>query len=248
MGGGCQGTGTDDGLLDLSASRGTLFYWGHSTFSLTSASGKVLVFNPYDPALTGLPRYQSAADVVLLSDSDADQSDTTWLIGNPTIVHGLGSSGDVAEIDQDYGPFHVQTVPALHGGAAGGATAIFIVEVDGVRVVHLGSLGQASLDDNQVEAIGHADFLMVPVGGGSTIGGTAACDVAEKQLGPGYALPMHYRLGVTPAPLASQLDTAGEFIDCWPSDPAPNNGRNGITLNYADVPTEPTLLVLEYLP
>ncbi len=206
MGTGCQGSHTNKDLLDLAASPSTLFYWGHSTFSLTSADGHVLLFNPYNPALTGLPSYQAAPDVVLLSDADADQADTSWLTGSPTIVHGLGSSGDVATIDQMYGPFHVMTVPALHGGptgAANGATAIFVVEVDGVRVVHLGSLGQNELDDNQWNAIGRPDFLLIPVGGGTTIDAAAACHIVD-QLGPNYILPMHYKMPVTPAPLSTQ--------------------------------------------
>jgi L-ascorbate metabolism protein UlaG (beta-lactamase superfamily) len=246
---GCKGEPAGD-YVDLAASRSAIMYWGHSTFSITSGDGHVLLIDPYNPDQTGYPRYRTSADLVLITTEAYDHNDTSWCINTPVVVRGLDALGDVAPIDQTTGPFHVWTVPALRGGPAGqsnGNTAMFVVEVDGVRIAHLGDLGQTELDDTQLAAIGRPHFLMVPVGGGLTIDGNAACHVAEQQIGANNILPMHFRTAATAAPLAGQIDTADAFINCFSSNPVQYDG-NGISLDYANVPTAPELLLLEYLP
>jgi L-ascorbate metabolism protein UlaG (beta-lactamase superfamily) len=243
---GCQGGPAGGNYVDMRISRSSILYWGHSTFSITSRDGKVLLIDPYNPEQTGYPRYQTSADVVLISHGDYDHNDTSWCINNPVVVQGVDASGEVTQIDQAFGPFHVRTVPALRGGPVGGNTAMFLVEVDDVRIVHLGDLGQVDLDDNQIAALEGAHFLMLPVGGGLTIDGDGACQVVN-QLKPGYVLPMHYRTAATASPLSEQIGTADAFIECFPSNPVQYNG-NGISLNYADIPTAAELLLLQYLP
>lgn len=249
---GCRvdnGGNTGD-LLDLSVSRSSLFYWGHSTFSVTSADGHVLLFDPYNPDQTGYPKYQVAPDVVLISHEHYDHNDTSWSIGSPQIVHGLDASGEVKDLDFTSGPFHVWTVPAKHwsdpANESYGNTAIFVVEVDGVRIVHLGDLGQTTLDANQLAGIGTPDFLMVPVGGGPTIDGQTAVNIVD-QINPTYALPMHYRTAATIAPLSTQISTDQAFIDAFPTNPV-TVSQNGITLNYSNAASGPVLLLMGYLP
>lgn len=246
---GCNTTNGDD-FLDLSASRGALFWWGHSTFSVTSNDGHVLLIDPYNPERSGYPRYNVAPDVVLMTHNDWDHSDTSWWTTNPTIIRGVSDSGDVATIDQDYGPFHVTTVPSLHGAPAGdtpAANAIFVIEVDGVRIVHMGDLGQDVLDVNQLAAIGTPDFLLIPVGGGNmTLNGQQACDVVN-QIWPRYVLPMHFQTAATGGDLAGLLEPVDAFVQCFPANPV-TYGGNGIVLSYASVVTSPTLLLLDYLP
>jgi L-ascorbate metabolism protein UlaG (beta-lactamase superfamily) len=232
---GCQGGLVDGNYVEMRISRNSILYWGHSTFSITSRTGQVLLIDPYNPEQTGYPRYRTSADVVLISHEDYDHNDTSWCVNRPTVVRGVDASGEVAQIDETFGPFHVRTVPARRGGPSGGNTAMFLIEVDDVRIVHLGDLGQADLSDDQIAALEGAHFLMLPVGGGLTIAGDEACHVVD-QLRPGYVLPMHYRTAATAAPLSEQIGTADEFIECFPSNPIQYNG-NGISMVYADMPT-----------
>ena len=79
---------------------------------------------------------------------------------------------------------------------------IFVLDIDGVKVCHLGDLGDA-LTPQQVEQIGPVDVLLIPVGGYYTIGPEKA-DVVIGQLQPKIVIPMHYlteKVGFTMGPL-----------------------------------------------
>ena len=100
-------------------------------------------------------------------------------------------------------------VASEHDEAAGterGPNTIFVFALDRLRVAHFGDFGQAGLRPEQAEAIGAVDLLFLPVGGGPTIGGIAAAEIALS-LGPRWVVPMHYR-----TPRVGFLDTEEEFL------------------------------------
>ncbi len=249
---GCQpGPVTAGDYIDLaapSAYKG-MYYWGHSTFSITSSQGKVLVFDPYNAAATGYPDYRFEPDVVLISHDVDPYLDTSWMLGEPQIVRGLDEAGQVRAIDEGAGPFHVQTVPATYTPRAegeSGNTAIFIVEIDGVRIVHLGLLGQAQLTDAQLDAIGRPDFLLIPVGGYRTIDAATAC-VMIDEINPRYVIPMVYQTPANPEELAGNLAPVDDFYACFPRNPLDMRG-NGLTFSFSEWPEQPQALLVGYLP
>jgi len=60
-----------------------------------------------------------------------------------------------------------------------------------MRVCHLGDLGHP-LDNRQVADLGKVDILLIPVGGGPTIGPDVATEVYHR-LAPKVVIPMHYK-------------------------------------------------------
>ena len=86
-------------------------------------------------------------------------------------------------------------VASEHDPVAGtqrGANVMYAFELDGVRVAHLGDLGQSILRGEQAAALGQVDLLFVPVGDGPTIGASLAYEIAAT-LGARWVVPMHYR-------------------------------------------------------
>ncbi|MGH2634181.1 MAG: MBL fold metallo-hydrolase, partial [Tepidiformaceae bacterium] len=72
----------------------------------------------------------------------------------------------------------------------GARNVMFIFELDGIRIGHLGLPGPAGppgLDEWK-----DVDVLLMPVGGGSSIGGPAASDVMTT-IDPLIAIPMNYK-------------------------------------------------------
>lgn len=78
--------------------------------------------------------------------------------------------------------------------------------LDGLRVAHFGDFGQAELRPEQAEAIGALDLLILPVGGGPTIGAGQAAAITQR-LAPRWVVPMHYR-----TPRVCFLESADEFL------------------------------------
>ena len=100
-------------------------------------------------------------------------------------------------------------VPTYHDaekGAKKGRNTVYLIEIDDVRVCHLGDLGH-SLDDTQAETLSSADVLLVPVGGHSAINAAQAAEVV-RQLEPRYVVPMHYAI----PGLKLQLDPIDRFL------------------------------------
>ena len=72
-----------------------------------------------------------------------------------------------------------------------GKVGVFIIEVDGWKIVHLGDLGHL-LTPSQLKRIGPVDVLMIPVGGIYTLNGSEAKKVVEQLKPKEYIFPMHY--------------------------------------------------------
>jgi L-ascorbate metabolism protein UlaG (beta-lactamase superfamily) len=105
-------------------------------------------------------------DLVTISHEHSDHNYAALATGSPTILRGLAQN-DWAKIDQQIKGVRVYTVPAYHDDTQGsqrGKIAIFVFDLEGLRVVHLGDLGH-KLSDDQVKQIGAVDVLMIPVGG-----------------------------------------------------------------------------------
>jgi len=130
------------------------------------------------------------ADLVLVTHEHGDHNAVEAIGGEPAVVRSrAGRHGSpVGE---------VVGVASEHDAVAGterGANTVMCFELDGLRICHLGDFGQPGLRPEQLEAIGAVDVLFVPVGGGPTIGGTAAADLV-RELAPRLVVPMHYRTG-----------------------------------------------------
>jgi len=72
-----------------------------------------------------------------------------------------------------------------------GKNTIYIIEMDGITLCHLGDLGHP-LGPQLVEEIGDIDILFLPTGEVSTIPVDTAVEIV-RQLEPPIVIPMHYK-------------------------------------------------------
>src|SRR5438105_12874537 len=77
----------------------------------------------------------------------------------------------------------------------------------GCALSHFGDFGQAELRGEQQQAIGEVDVLLLPVGGGPTVGGESAAAIV-RTLRPRLVIPMHYRTDAV-----NFLDPPDEFLE-----------------------------------
>ncbi|HWB68774.1 MAG TPA: MBL fold metallo-hydrolase, partial [Solirubrobacterales bacterium] len=143
-----------------------------------------------------------AADLVLVTHEHRDHNAVEVVGGEPAILR--------SQPGRHESPLgEVVGVASEHDEAAGtqrGANTIFAFAIDGLRVAHFGDFGQSGLRAEQRAALGEIDLLFLPVGGGPTIGGEAAAQIA-RELAPRWAVPMHYR-----TERIGFLETEEEFV------------------------------------
>ena len=173
---------------------------GHSCFLLTSPKGTRIVTDPYDES-TGYVIPAVEADYVTVSHSHFDHATVSAVQGNPQVISGRGQFvlNDVTA--NGTGTWHDEV-----GGERRGPHTVYVFDVGGIKVSHLGDLGHL-LNAQQKAEIGKVDVLLVPTGGTYTIDAQKAWQVCQ-QLNPHVVIPMHYRTDA----LAFPLDKLSSFI------------------------------------
>ncbi len=149
------------------------------------------------PPITGV-----AADLLLVTHEHGDHNGVEAIGGDPTVIRSTAG-----RIESPLG--EVVAIASEHddqAGTARGPNTIFVFELDGLRVCHFGDFGQRALRDEQAAAIGEVDLLIVPVGGGPTIGASGAHAIT-RSLAPRWVVPMHYR-----TERVNFLEPADEFL------------------------------------
>jgi len=206
---------------------------GHACFRLKGASTALLT-DPYAPE-TGYDLGKPAADIVTVSHAHPGHSFVAGVAGKYKIIRGPG--------EYEIGGVSLIGIPSFHDAEEGrqrGRNVIYVIEMDGLRLCHLGDLGH-SLKAEKVEEIGNIDILFLPVGEVSTLEVPLAAELVRR-LEPRLVIPMHYgteALKRTLAPLERYLKETG-------GKEAPVQPRLVITRNK--LPDTTQVYRLEYRP
>ena len=176
---------------------------GHSCFKIQdkiAPDGVILVTDPFDKSI-GLKVPSFEADIVTVSHDHYDHNNVSALRGNPFIIDSAG--------EYDRKGVMIEGVESYHDdkqGAKSGKNIMYRIEIDDITIVHLGDLGHI-LDNKQLEKVGGADILLIPVGGTYTLDAKNAVAVVS-QIEPRIVIPMHYKT----KNLKISLDGADKFI------------------------------------
>jgi len=218
----------------------TLRWYGQSMFMLETSQGTKVVFDPH--AIEAYPRSMLKADVICVSHFHNDHSQVMAIENHQKAKIFVGLKGTPKKmewnaIDEKVKDVRVRTVGVYHddtGGMERGKNAVFIIEADGLRIVHLGDLGHL-LTKEQLDKIGPVDVLMIPVGGVYTLNGSEAQKVVEQIKPRMYVVPMHFGTKVF-----DEVLSVDEFLD--------GQRKENILRRDLGVPTNELLIKTDFKP
>lgn len=158
---------------------------GLSSFKLRGKQATV-VTDPYDTKAVGLKFPKNVeADVITVSHNHPDHNEISAVGGKPFVISGPGEYEIKGVMVIGVATFHDE-----NQGADRGKNTIYRIEIDGVKVGHLGDLGHV-LSSAQVDSLNGVDVLFVPVGGVYSLDPVKAAQVISD-LDPRIVIPMHY--------------------------------------------------------
>lgn len=162
-------------------------YLGHSAFLMRSRDGVRIITDPYSPTQgVNYRPIKEEADIVTISHKHWDHNEADAVRGNPDIIRKEGR--------EEAKGIRIIGIPSYHdtsGGRERGKNIIYIYEVEGMRVCHLGDLGH-ELSEEQISRMGKIDICFIPVGGTYTIGPEEAKRIIEA-IDPKIVIPMHFK-------------------------------------------------------
>jgi L-ascorbate metabolism protein UlaG (beta-lactamase superfamily) len=228
-----------------------LLRWhGQSFFEIISPAGTRIAIDPH--AIEAYGRKEIQADLVLMSHlhSDHTQVGVITNAGKARILPGLkeikteaGRREEWNSIDETFRDVKIRGVPTYHdahGGLERGKNTVFVLEIAGLRIVHLGDLGHA-LTETQLKRIGEVDVLLVPIGGVYTLNGLDATAVVEQLKPKRVIIPMHY--GTPVYDYVVDLDKSGFLDDVNPRSIS-RLDTNELRVNPRAKPPETPLYVI----
>lgn len=206
---------------------------GHSCFRLRGRDAAAVT----DPCAksTGYSIGRPTADIVTVSHDHPGHNNVAAVAGSPRVVQGPGEFEIAGVLIMGIRTYHDQ-----QNGDRLGRNISYVLELDDVRVCHLGDLGHVPTPE-QVEELSRVDILLAPVGGGSTIGAAAAAETVSL-LEPKLIIPMHYR---TPAAKA-ELDPLDRFLKEMGAPTALEERQPKLSVTKSTLPHEAKVLVLDY--
>lgn len=204
-------------------------WFGHSCFRLRSREATVIM-DPLGKEWGSLGRVQ--ADIVTVSHQHPGHSNSDAIPGARLYLTGPGEYESHEVLILGIGTYH-----DAEKGQRFGKNTVFLMELEGMAVCHLGDLGHVPSAD-QVEAFGKVDILLVPVGGQTTLNAAKAAETISR-IEPKIIIPMHY----LDEKHRTDLEPVERFLKEMGVKEAPPQPR--LTLTRSSLPQETQVVVLE---
>lgn len=204
---------------------------GYSCFRIKGKEVTVMT-DPYPPGL-GYSLGRPQANIVTVSHHHPGHSYVDGVNGEYKVIKGPGEY-ELKEI-------YITGIATWHDADKGqklGHNTIYVLEIEGVTLCHLGDLGH-QLSSELLEEVGDIDVLFLPVGGVSTIGGATAAEIVRR-VTPKVAVPMHYK---TPT-LKRDLEPVDRFLK--EMGIKENVSQPKLSVSRSNLPAGTQVIVLEY--
>lgn len=171
-----------------------LRFIGHACFLIEINSLKV-VTDPFDKSLLYDFPDGEVVDVVTVSHDHFDHSATDRLKVMKEILK--------SPVDKEIGGVKFKSKMFYHDNEMGkkrGKNLIFLIEGEGIKILHLGDLGHVP-DEKDLDEFKNINILLLPVGGYFTIDAEKGEELI-RILNPDIIVPMHYKTSKLDFPIS----------------------------------------------
>ncbi|MCK4592609.1 MBL fold metallo-hydrolase [Candidatus Parcubacteria bacterium] len=208
-------------------------WYGQSCFKLQSKD-IVLITDPFDKKIGLRPPY-GAASIVTISHDHYDHNNFEIIKGDPFIVNDTG--------EYEIKKITIRGIDSFHDNCEGdkmGNNIIYVVEMEDMKICHLGDFGQEGFLNSQLEKIGQIDILFIPIGGVFTIDWKTTNTIIS-QIEPRIIIPMHYKVSGVKGELL-KLDSADNF--CKEHGVSAKDAVEKFSIKKKDLPQDEARVVL----
>ena len=227
----------------------TIEYIAHSSF-IIHAGDKSILLDPYaDRVWIGydFPK-KIKTDLVLISHPHYDHDGGLFTGKKP---YWFFNTTVIQNPDRyTLGPFNIRAVVGKHAKHYGAEfrqlNTIWILEVDGLTIAHLGD-NQLLTDDN-MKIVGEVDILLVPLDDKEHILTFSEFKKIRKALNPSLIIPMHYRIEEL-EPNPNTLATLGSVEELIKREKRViEHDGHKYTVNKSSLPGKQSFLILQHSP
>ena len=222
-----------------------IIWQGHACFRIET-SGTSIVTDPYTPEVAHLTPMTEPADIVIRSSpGDAYHSCEQMVPGPHRLLEALeiARSGRVSVGGIEIEAFEVLERP--RGGVhVPASNAMYWLETDGLRILHLGDIGHALTQDHVDRLRGRVDIMLAPTGDLTTIK-LADLEIAIRELTPKVVIPMHYQIRQIKFPQGIWLYPVEAFVNNYSADTVIWQGSPELLLSPSTLPLDTKIYVLE---
>jgi len=170
-------------------------YFGLSSFKITTKEATIIT-DPFHKD-SGLTPPRGAADVLILADKNSKLY---------SAVSGI--SGEHFDIT-DPGEYDIKgvTVTGVPLMQEKGYVTVFLIESEDIRILNLTHIKEFNMKEDEVEALGDIDILILPVGG-NTVMSASTASKAVNEIEPKVVIPSHFKM----KDLILDLDSLEKFV------------------------------------
>jgi L-ascorbate metabolism protein UlaG (beta-lactamase superfamily) len=228
-------------------------FYAHASFRL-EADGLAVITDPYTPGSGGNGRVGSGfdpieepADLVIMSSATDDfHSDPSHIGGDPVVVNALELPPEGAEVRG----IRIRSFPAYESktfdfqsefGRDPDANALYHFALGGMRVLHMGDIGNPVAPEQFDALRGQVDVMLALTGEHATI---ALDDLEDaiRAIRPRVVIPMHY---FSPRGVL-EIEPVDRFLERVPPSSVTRVGGSELELTPETLPPDaPHVYVLE---
>ena len=156
-----------------------IHYFGLSSFKILTREATIIT-DPFDKS-SGLTPPRGNADILILSEkANPLYSATSGISGEPFLINDPG--------EYDTKGVTVTGLPVKQGD---GHVTAFLIESEDIKILNLAHIKDFSLKEDELEALGQIDVLILPTGGGKVMDASDASKIVND-IQPSIVIPSHY--------------------------------------------------------